>query len=135
MNTALNVLLEHREEERIKLEEGIMANINRLVLPNLEKLGKGKLSTDKRLFIEVIKSNIEEIISPFSIRLSSGNLALTPTELKVANFVKEGLTSKEIASLLNISHNTVMFHRKKIRKKLGLTNKKTNSQSYIKSLS
>ncbi len=135
MNTALNVLLEHREEERIKLEESIIANINRLVLPSLEKLGKGKLSPDKRLYIEVIKSNIEEIISPFSIRLSSGNLALTPTELKVANFVKEGLTSKEIASLLNISHNTVMFHRKKIRNKLGLTNKKTNSQSYIKSLS
>ncbi len=133
MNTALNVLLEHRAEERIKLEESILANINRLVLPNLEKLGKGKLSSDKRLYIEVIKSNIEEIISPFSVRLSSSNLALTPTELKVANFVKEGLTSKEIASLLNISHNTVMFHRKKIRNKLGLTNKKTNSQSYIKS--
>ncbi len=134
MNTALNVLLEHREEERIKLEENIIANINRLVLPNLEKLGKGKLSADKRLYIEVIKSNIEEIISPFSVRLSSVDPALTPTELKVANFVKEGLTSKEIASMLNISHNTVMFHRKKIRNKLGLTNRKTNFRSYIKSL-
>ena len=59
---------------------------------------------------------------------------LTPTELKVADLVRDGRTSKEIASLLNLSYNTIMFHRHNIRGKLGLKKKKTNLRSYLRSL-
>jgi hypothetical protein len=37
-NTALEVLLEHREQDRVRLEENVLANIRMLVMPYLEKL-------------------------------------------------------------------------------------------------
>ncbi|MCX5843241.1 MAG: LuxR C-terminal-related transcriptional regulator [Deltaproteobacteria bacterium] len=49
--------------------------------------------------------------------------------------MREGKTSKDIAKLLNITERTANFHRENIRKKLGLTNKKTNIRSYLLSVS
>jgi DNA-binding CsgD family transcriptional regulator len=59
---------------------------------------------------------------------------LTPKEIDVAALVREGRTSKEIAEVLTISVSGVDFHRKQIRKKLGLTNEKSNLLSYLLSL-
>ena len=43
MNTALKVLLEHREEERSKLEGNIIANINRLEYNHENIIGESEL--------------------------------------------------------------------------------------------
>jgi len=52
----------------------------------------------------------------------------------VANLVKEGRTSKEIAELLDISPATVALHRNRIRKKLDVIGKKVNLRTYLVSL-
>jgi len=54
-------------------------------------------------------------------------------EIKVANLVKEGKTNKEIAELLYLSKNTILFHRYNIRTKLNLKNKKINLRSHLMS--
>ena len=46
---------------------------------------------------------------------------LTPTELKVCTLLKSNLSTKEIAEVLNSSIHTVETHRRRIRKKLGLS--------------
>jgi DNA-binding CsgD family transcriptional regulator len=46
--------------------------------------------------------------------------ALTPRQREVLQLVAEGHTSKEIASLLNVSHKTVEFHKARIKEELGL---------------
>ncbi|MCK4824022.1 PAS domain S-box protein [bacterium] len=135
VNTALKVLLEHQEEEKRKLEESILMNVRRLVMPYIEELDKNGLEGENKTYLNIITSNIENLVSPFANRLSSKYLNLTPTEIKIADLVKQGQTSKEIASMLNVSHNSVMFHRKNIRKKLGLANKKVNLRSYLCSFS
>jgi DNA-binding NarL/FixJ family response regulator len=43
----------------------------------------------------------------------------------VANLIKEGKTNKEIAVLMLISKNTVLFHRHHICTKLGLKQKRS----------
>jgi DNA-binding CsgD family transcriptional regulator len=58
----------------------------------------------------------------------------TPTEIQIANLLRRGKTSKEIAELINSSPKNVAFHRENIRRKLGLKNKKTNLKSYLLSL-
>jgi DNA-binding NarL/FixJ family response regulator len=45
---------------------------------------------------------------------------LTPTEINVVKLISSGLTTKEIASRLNISFHTVMSHRKNIFRKLSV---------------
>lgn len=61
-------------------------------------------------------------------------LSFTPTEIQVANLIKEGKRTKEIASFMHISESAIDFHRHNIRKKLESVNKKINLRSYLQSL-
>ena len=134
MNTALKVLLKQREQDRHDMEEKVLANIKHLVIPYLGKLKTGRLGERERSCVKVLESNLLSIISPFSQRLSSKYLNLTPKELQVANLVKEGRTSKEIGEVLDVSPATVALYRNRIRKKLAVTGKKVNLRTYLASL-
>jgi DNA-binding CsgD family transcriptional regulator len=59
---------------------------------------------------------------------------LTPREIEICNMVKSDITSKEISKLLNISPQTIVKHRKNIRKKLGISNKNINLTSFLHEL-
>jgi len=133
-NIALNVLLRKREEDKKELEEKILLNIKELVVPYLEKLKKNRLDEKQEAYVNILESNLNEIILPFSRRLSSKYMNFTPTEIEIANLLRQGKTSKEIAELINSSPKAVAFHRENIRRKLGLKNKKTNLKSYLLSL-
>ena len=52
----------------------------------------------------------------------------------MADLIKAGKTNKEIAGLLLVSHNTVLFHRHNIRSKLNIKNKKINLRSHLLAL-
>jgi PAS domain S-box-containing protein len=130
-NIALKVLLKRRDEDKTELEEKILLNIKELVIPYLEKLKKNRLDEKQEAYVNILESNLNDIISPFSHKLSSKYMNFTPTEIQIANLLRQGKTNKEIAELLNSSSRTVAFHRENIRKKLGLKNKKTNLKSYL----
>jgi len=134
MNTALKILLEHREDEKTELKENVLLNLEKLVMPHLDKLASSIPDGHDNTYLNIIKANLEGLVSPFAQELSSRRLNLTPTQMQVADFIRNGFTNKEIASNLNISVDAVSFHRKNIRKKLGLTNRKTNLRSYLQQL-
>lgn len=135
VNTALKVLLKQRDEDKSELEEKVVFNVKELVLPYLENLKKGRLTTLQKSYLSVLESNLNEIISPFVHKLSSSYFNLTPKEIQVADLVKKGKTTKEIADLLKSSTRVIEFHRNNLRKKFGLTNKKTNLRSHLLTLS
>jgi PAS domain S-box-containing protein len=135
LNTALKVLLKQREVDKEELAERTLSNVKHLVLPYIEKLKKGGLDAKDEAYIGIVESNLKEIVSPFSQRLSSKYMTLTPKELQVVNLIKEGRTTKEIAELLNASPGTIDFHRNNIRNKLNLKNKRANLRAYLLTLS
>jgi len=133
MNTALKVLLKKREEDKTELEEKVIYNIKEMVMPFLEKLEKTRLDNRQRTYLEILNSNLDDIVSPFAKTLSTRYLNLTPSEIQIANLVKHGKTTKEIAELLSLSTRTIESHRDSIRKKLGIKNQKANLRTHLMS--
>ncbi len=133
-NTALRVLLKRREEDKAELEEKVTCNIRELILPYVENLKMTSVDSHQLNQLNILESNLNEIVSPFLRTLSSKYPNLTPMEIKVINFVKEGRTTKEISGLLNVSPRTVEVHRNNIRRKLSLSNRKANLRSHLLSL-
>ena len=133
-NTALRVLLRQRDEDKTRLEETVYNNVDRLVLPYIEKLLQGRLSDKHRTLAEIADNNLRDIISPFLRTLSSLGLLLTPQEIEVANLVRNGRSSKEIADIMGLSVAGIDFHRKRLRQKLGLANTKKNLRSFLLTL-
>ena len=112
----------------------MLSNVNKLVFPYLEKLKKRSLAANQASCVAVVESNLSDIISPFAKKLSQKYLGLTPTEIQVANLVKDNKRTKELADFLNLSLKTVEFHRQNIRKKLGNAKKRINLRDYLSSI-
>ncbi len=134
LNTAMEVLLKKRKEDKIEIEDSVLTNVKELIEPYFSKMRKTKLDEQQNAFLDIMESNLIEITNPFARRMSTKYLNLTPTEIQVANMIKHGNSSKKIAGILNISTRTVDTHRKNIRRKIGLNQKRTNLRSYLLSL-
>jgi len=134
VNAALKVLLKHGEKDKKDVEEKVVPNVKKLVLPYAEKLNNSRLNDRQIVYLNIIKSNLEDIITPFLHQLSSKYSDLTPSEIRVAELVKDGKTTKNIAELLNSSTGTIDFYRNNLRKKLGLRNTKTNLRCFLLAL-
>ncbi|MCG6910010.1 MAG: PAS domain S-box protein [Deltaproteobacteria bacterium] len=134
LNTALNILLKKGEDEKTTHQERLLSNINRFVDPYLKKLASSDLNPAQTAMLEIAVSNLHEILQPGILRLSSVYLDLSPAELRVAELIRGGKKTKEIAAILNLSPKTIEVHRDNIREKLHIKNTKLNLQSYLKSL-
>lgn len=131
LNTALTVLLDKRAEDLEEIEHKILSNVKDRVLPYIEIVKNSKMDSKCMSYVSLIESNIKDIVSPFSNRLSSQYLNLTPKEIQVADFIKEGKTSKEIGQILNVSKSAIDVHRYRLRKKVGLNRRKTNLRNHL----
>ena len=134
MNAPLKILFQQKEENIDELQEQFLTNIKQLVLPYVEKIKRTRLNDEQSALMELIEGNLNNIISPFLKKISSQYIGLSPKELQISSLIKEGKTHKEIASILNVSKNTILFHRSNIRKKLNLKNRKINLRSYLISM-
>lgn len=134
-NAALKVLLDYRDKEKSRIRENVVATVSQLILPFTKKLADSHLNEEQRALLSTITSNLGEVTSPFASKLSYRYAGLSPQEYAVANLTREGKRIKETSDILNISEDTVRFHRKNIRSKLGITKKKINLHSFLLQLS
>ena len=133
-NAALKLMLRKEDEIKEELEQKVLSNVKGLVLPYIEKLKTSKLDSRQIKFLDILETNLNDVISPFLHSLTSNFLGLSPGEIEVAGLIKYGKTTKEIADLLSLSDRTIEFHRANIRKKLGIQNKKIGLRSRLMSL-
>ena len=133
-NIALGVLLDQRAKDKADLENSILSNIKLLVLPEIENLNTVQLSESQAFIVKRLRECVEKLTSNFTQRLTGGAPSLTPTEIRIADMVKSGLRTKEIAELLAVAPSTVLSHRENLRRKLDLRGKKMNLTSFLRSL-
>lgn len=129
-NIALREVLDRVQEEKNDMGDRIQANVDKIIMPILYAL-ESETPPDQLGYLRMLKDNLEEITSSFSNRLSKEFASLSPVEIQICNFIKNGFTAKEIANLRRISAATVNRHREHIRKKLRLTGKKVNLTTYL----
>jgi PAS domain S-box-containing protein len=131
MNAALNVLLKKRDKDKSEIEDKVLLNMRQVVEPYVGKLKRSGLDKRQKTLVDIVESNLKDIISSFTYSLSSKYLDMTPKEITIVNLIRQGMTSKEICEILGASDKVVAFHRHNIRKKLGLLNKKVNLTTYL----
>ena len=131
---AVRTLLSQQRREKADFETVVLENVRQSVQPFIYKLKATRLSPTQEHYLDALEMNLENIISPFIKVISSRYLDLTPAELQVADLIRQGRRTKEIAEILNLSPNTVMTHRYHLRDKLGLKNKSVSLTTYLKTL-
>jgi DNA-binding CsgD family transcriptional regulator len=131
-NAALRSVLARIEEEKQEIYRDLQANVDKILIPILHEL-TFNLPQPQRQYVELLRTNLEDIVSPFVSHLSKTNLSLTTTEVNICNMIRSGLQTKEIAKIRGVSVGTISRHREHIRRKLGITNSTTNLTTYLQS--
>jgi DNA-binding NarL/FixJ family response regulator len=134
LNSALNVLVHRVGKDAFEIEDRIQMNLKLLIFPYVEQLKNTRLQRGQKGCLDMLECNIRKIFSPFLKNLTAKSPRLSYTETKVADLIREGKTSREIATILGVSEKTVLTHRFHIRTKLGIKNKDVSLISHLTSL-
>jgi PAS domain S-box-containing protein len=132
-NMALKVLLKYSEAEQRDGGDKTAASFWKLVRPYIEKLRLTDLDDYQSSCLGMISSQMDKVLSP-AAEPPHKRLDLTPRQVEIADHVRRGLTTKEIAQRMHISPFTINLHRNAIRSKLGISNKKISLRTYLSSL-
>lgn len=132
-NKALSSLLETREAEQRAYKESVLLNVRKYVIPYVEMI-KSQTSDENVLeIVGFLEDALKNAATPISKTLFAKYLDLTPQESKIADLIRQGKKTKEIADILNLAISSVSTHRYSIRKKFGLLNSSTNLETYLNS--
>lgn len=132
--SAVGYMARMKDRERFRLEELLTFNANEALLPLLDRLKQTHLTKEQQNVVWLLETALGDIVSDYSFRLSSPALGLTAKEVLVARMIRDGQTTRQMADRLDVAASTIDFHRHNIRRKLGLTNKRANLQTFLKSL-
>lgn len=131
-NEALKIIIEGIEEQKKELEKKITHNLNLTVRPILDQLKSQDTSETVDFLLKSLEFNLANIFSSFGFNIIQGGHLLTPREIRICEMIRSGLSSKQIAKVMGISPQTVLVHRKNVRKKLALGNTRQNLASFLK---
>jgi len=130
-NYAIAVLAKRMEKNTEEKALQIARQLERKVLPFCRLLKEeGKNKETLNLEVDILTFQIKALVGELTHGSNLLSL-LTPCEMHVSAMIARGITSQQIANQLFISESTVKTHRKNIRTKLGLKNKKTNLARYL----
>ncbi|MCP4703212.1 MAG: PAS domain S-box protein [candidate division Zixibacteria bacterium] len=131
-NVALKEVLTQIENEKKQIKRQIQNNIERIVFPILETL-KNRGGSSETEYFELLENSLKDISEPFVSSLLLKDLKLSPRELEICNMIKNGMSSQNIATALNVSIHTIHTQRARIRKKLKISGHNENLASFFSS--
>jgi len=130
-NIALRVMLDQHTKTRESVEEQISIRLKSLVMPYLDLLRQRVRHEQDRETLNIIAAHMNSLTSSFSPKGRDIFLNLSPRESTIADLVRQGKTSKEIAAILGIGVRTVESYRNNLRKKLGIRKEKISLRTYL----
>jgi len=128
-NTALRIVLARIEQEKQGIYQDMKMNVDKILMPILHALAL-QLPPAQMKYVEMLQTNLEGITSPFISQLSLSYHSMTPTEIAICNMIRNGMRTKEIAEMRNVSEATINRHRENIRRKLKITNQDVNLATF-----
>ncbi|MGO9120594.1 MAG: PAS domain S-box protein [Desulfomonilaceae bacterium] len=132
MNYAMRLLITRIRDQKRALNERVAQNFTMTIQPILDELKIVNLSEPHLHLIEALEYKMKHITSLFDLNSRNAVTHLSPREMEICQMICSGKDSHDIARALGLTYNTVIVHRKSIRKKLGLKQKKQNLANYLK---
>lgn len=133
MNVTLRNVLKSIEDDRKEAEEHLSARICTSILPGIKKIQNETQAEIRESYLTLLKDQLISLTSGFDSEIDGDLLKLTKSELKICQFIKAGLSGKEICESMNLSFETIQTHRKNIRKKLCLRGKSQSLHQFLAS--
>jgi len=126
-NSAMNIvykneLLQKISEEITHLKDSSGKQLSEDQLRRIQKVIHEGMNDERDW--NVFESSFNEAHENFFKKLKSGHPDLVPNDLKLCAYLRMNMSSKEMASLLNISLRGVEIRRYRLRKKLNLEHDK-----------
>nr|MBC7611905.1 transcriptional regulator [Pseudopedobacter sp.] len=133
-NSAMNIVYKNELLQNIKSEIAQLKDVQgkTLSLEQLKKLNKiiDEGMNDERDW-NLFETSFNETHENFFKKLKIGHPDLVPNDLKLCAYLRMNMSSKEMASLLNISVRGVEIRRYRLRKKLDLPHDKNLNEFLI----
>jgi len=135
-NSAINLVQKNKQFNRIKadllkiqgeLKEDLMKSRIDMIIRKIDK----ETSSDE--WWSVFETNFEQVHEDFLKRIKEKHPDISPKELKLAAYLRMNISSKEIATLMNITPRGVEISRYRLRRKFNL-DRNQNLTDYILSI-
>jgi ligand-binding sensor domain-containing protein len=122
-NSTMHII--HKNEFLIKMKEELQ-KVRKANDPKVVEKKVGAVirqidrDIDNDAHWEIFETHLEQVHEEFLKRLTDQHEELSAREMRLAAYLRMNMSSKEIASLMNITPRAVENNRYKLRKKLGL---------------
>jgi PAS domain S-box-containing protein len=131
-NEALKIIIEGVEDQRKEVEKKITHNLNLTVKPILDQLKSHELPETLTFLLSSLEFSLTNMFSSFGFNIVKNGHLLTPREIRICEMIRSGLSSKQIAKVMGTSPQTILVHRRNIRRKLSLGKTGQNLASFLK---
>ncbi len=132
-SAALREIFSHIDDEKTSATLQFRDYLHNVILPVVRHLRSDHLSRKQReLYLDQLESAVLSYDAETPMHHSGLSIILSPREIEVADLIRRGLSTKEIAENLNLSELTIERHRHNIRRKLGISNTSVNLTTYLR---
>jgi DNA-binding NarL/FixJ family response regulator/PAS domain-containing protein len=131
MNVTLRTVMKSIDKELETFQENVGDIVRTALLPALDKLRKERSEPIRKSYLDILEDQLLRLPQGGEADRDALLLKLTPTEMKVSQFIQAGSTTKDIAEALNLAIVTIQTHRRNIRRKLDLQNRNMNLYTFL----